>query len=715
MNIICSELDNLNISLDFFNSIKLVSDELIKYLKTYKQITVEYMKKIQSLQNNFRKKLVKSQNPKIAQITSLTSKIINLIDQNYELLQLSNDETDLRLKEFDTFIKSKIESIKSVQKKSSDLNKSLINSYNEINKAKTNYLNSLSNTEEIINKFYSDQNKIKEHENGLGQKLNDNEYQLLKQQQKNQLNDMTTSVSNSKKLETLYNNTITSSNKFHDDYVKIYNLLKEKVRNDTCELSDQIKTLIVSFLLSFKNNYKQPLIFVDICVNDFNLLQEAKETEKIMNSVYKNDKPLKKVEPEKYYLKSLSLLKKTNYLKKEEDQYNNNKSNSSIFQRKKTISKLDDGMDEMSYISDESLVLTIKALFDNFSLIAKEDFNLDLEEGKSRTQKYILKIIANMNAYPYAKYGKNNEKNKKVSMFSDLDYKREELSTEEILDLSELLNIHENRIIFLQKMSDYRSRGKFYLCFEDYTMLSKFLNIIADKIKRDMDYHSAEMTIILSQTYFIEDGKRKKYLQESIKENKTFKDKGFWEEFLVYVINKEIMKTLNRDQKTKENKANSDTKFSNIVFAQLLTLIDNMFEFDVESDLIRELLYPKVSYYKLNESLKSTINDVIESKKAQKKIDMEERAKEEENKKKEEEEKLKLKKEEEEKLKLKKEEENKIKEEEIKKKEEENKNKEEDNIKKEEENTKKEEEEITIKVEENNKNEEEEVLDAPKE
>ena len=671
MNIVCSELDNLNISLDYFNSIKQVSDDLIKYLKNYKQINLDYMKKLQSFQSNFRKKLSTSENPKIAQITSsLTNKLIQLIDQGNELFQLSLDDIDLRLREFDSFIKVKNESIKSVQKSSSELNKLLLSTYNEANKAKTNYLNSLSKTEEIINKYYSDQNKIKEHESGLGPKLNDNEYTLLKQQQKNQYNEMTNAITNSKKLENIYKNSVSVSNTLHDKYINNYNIFKDKVKTDTCDLSEQIKVLCVSFMLSYKNNYKQPMNLVDVTVNEFNALQEGKAIEEIISAKYKNDNPLKTISPENYNLKSLALLKSTNYIKDDIEKPIIKSSNSSILQRKKTVSKLEDGLDEMKYISDEPLVLTIKVLFDNFGLIDKGEFNLELEEGKNRTQKYMLKIAANMNAYPYAKYGKYSDKNQKVTMFAELDYKRVELSTEEITDLTELLNIHENRIIFLQKLSDYRTRGKFFIPVEDYTLLSKFLNIIVDKIRRDMDYHSAEMVIILSQTYYMEEGKRKKYIQETIKENKTFKDKGFWEEFLVYSINKEIEKTLKRDQMVKESKANFDTKISNLVFGQVLTLIDNMFEFEVEDELIKELLGPKISYYKLNDSLRNTINEVIDSKREQKKIDKEEiekgkKLKEEEEKKRKEEQRKKF------------EEEKKKEEEEKKKKEEENKNKEE--------------------------------------
>ena len=77
---------------------------------------------------------------------------------------------------------------------------------------------------------------------------------------------------------------------------------------------------------------------------------------------------------------------------------------------------------------------------------------------------------------------------------------------------------------------------------------------------------------------------------------------------------KEIIKTQRRDKKTKENKVNSDKKLSNVVFSQLLTLIDNMAEFGLDAQSIKEVIEPKIFYYKLSEDLKNTINDVLDSK-----------------------------------------------------------------------------------------------------
>jgi hypothetical protein len=630
MNLKCSELDNMNNSLDYYNSIKAVSDDLFKYIKSYKQINQEYLKKLQSTHSNYKKKLTSLDNPKTNQIIkALTSKLTLLIDQSIELYQLSIDDIDLRLKEFESFIKNKTESIKSVQKSAAEITKMLNNGFNETSKAKTNYLNSLSKAEDVISKYYSDTNRIKEHESGLGQKLNENEYMTLKEQLKNQKVEMDNCLKTSKKNESIYQNLIASMEKLHDKYVESHNSFREKIKKDTCDLSEEMKTLIVTFMLSFKNNYKQPLSYADVTINFFNTLEEGKEIDAIIKEQFKNDNPLKNLTPTYYKLKSFSTIKEAN-----NDDYKNKKGNKKeTIKKKRTISKLEDGFDSMQYISDASLISTIKDIFDNFTYIDKEDFNFEKEESKSRTQRYILKIEANMNAYPFAKFGINETKKRNPEV--NAQYKRDELTQDEILDLQKLLDDHENRIIFVQKLSDYRTLGKFFVCLEDYSLISKFFNIILDKVKRDLDYHSAEMVIILSQTYCIEDGGKKKYIQENLKNNELIKDRQFWEEFLCYAINKEIMKTLNRDEKKRESKQNSDVKFSNVVFSQLLTLIDNMYEFNVDSNDIKEILGPKISYYKLNDALKNTINDVITSKEAERAIQ-----REEQNKKKEEEKKV---------------------------------------------------------------------------
>ena len=199
MNVLCSQIENFNNSVEYFNLMKSVGDDLTKYMRAYKQLISEFLKKMNNLQATFSKKLTKSDNPKLELIISLTSKLVYLLDENIGLYKLSFDELETDIKAFEQDIKTKIDSIKSIQKKASEQNKIIINIFNEINKAKKNYLDSISKTEEIIQKYYLDKKTLEEHELGLSKKLNNNEYNSLKEKLKSELNDMNNSIKISKR------------------------------------------------------------------------------------------------------------------------------------------------------------------------------------------------------------------------------------------------------------------------------------------------------------------------------------------------------------------------------------------------------------------------------------------------------------------------------------------------------------------------------------
>ena len=596
MSINCSEVDNFNTSLEQFNSMKIISDDLIKYIRTYKQYTVDYSKKLTNMQSNFSTKLSKSESAITKQITSLTKKMIELIDENIGLFKLSVEELESRIKAFETDLKTKCDNIKIIQKKSAEQNKILINSL-----------------------YFSDKKAIDDSDLGLEKKLNINDYNVLKEKLKNEINDMNNGIKNSKNYETNYQNLIISSFKIHDDFKDNYKSFDSKIKSFSIDLSEQIKNVILTFYLTFKNNFRQPIVSTDININEINTINMGKDIEKILTTFHKDDNSLPNVSPVEYNLKSIEFLKVNKYLDNPEININTTDESMNDDKRtksgRKSISNLEDGFTQLLYISDSSIFMTIKTLFANFKLIKKDDIDINLEEIKFRSQQYILKIESNMNSYPYARFGPLRPKQAEGDI--NTNYIRNELSEEELDDLANLLDNHESRIIFLHKLSDYRAKGKFYLIQKDFDILLKFFNLIADKIKESVDYHCAEMIIILSQTYFIEKGEKesnKIYLQDELVKNKLFKDKNFWEEFLVYMINKEIMKTQRRDKKVRENKVSSDYKLSNVVFSQLLTLIDNMAEFGCDYQTIKSIIEPKVFYYKINDALKKTIDDVLNSK-----------------------------------------------------------------------------------------------------
>ena len=630
MSINCSEVENLNNSIDFFNSMKFICDELTKYIRTYKQLTIDYSKKLASMQSSFSKKLSKTENKSMEKIISITNKLVELIGDNIGLIKLSAEEIETKVKEFELDLKTKYDNLKQIQKKAQEQNKILINNYNDINKAKKNFIESMTKSEEIINKFYSDKKFIDDSDRGLGKRINMNDYNMTKDKLKSEYNDMNNSIKVSKSLEKIYTNLINDSTKIHGVFVQNYTKnFYSTIKTFNIDISNKIKNLLLSFYLSFKNSYRQPMVNTDININSLNSIDEGKETENIMNSLYKNNNPLQNISPVNYNLKAIQILKENKFFENNDVNINSTeeelKNDDGSFEQNKYVSVLDDGFSQLQYISNSSLFLTLKKIFDNFNLIDKNDIKFDIEEIKFKTQEYILKIESNMNSYPYAKDG-IQDKNDIV-----IYYKRNELTNEELADLEKLLSHHESRIILLQKLSDYRAKGKYYLDQRDFDLLLKYFNIITNYIKAEADYHCAEMIIIISQTYHLEilnkakGTSRKKYIQDDLKKNEIFRDKNFWEEFLCYAINKEIMKTQRRDKKIMENKSSTDSKLSNVVFSQLLTIIDNMIEFGFSPEKTREIIEPKINYYKLNDALKLTVNEVLNSK-----IESEKKKKEEE-------------------------------------------------------------------------------------
>ena len=512
--------------------------------------------------------------------------------------------------EFEQFLIEKTEIINELKQSSLSLTNNLLSSYQEIKKTGGTFISSLDKTEDIIDNYYLNKIKIRDHENGLGDKLNN--IDIIKEQQKTQFNEMNSAIKLTKKYEEFHKGAISASNKIYNEFIEACNIHKNKIKEYVCQISQKIKEIILFFFISFRGVYNQPLEIIEKYIGELNDLDEYKEIDNIINQNYMSNNNLKKSEPIKYNLKSFKLLKQINYFKKQKnlnkeknedinlnEENKNNANNNNNINNRNIVKALDDDFDKLYYICDDAFMFTIKTIFENYELIEKENIDINFEENKNKTQRYIMKIIENIN-------------------YSD-DKKRNELSKEEITDLINLLNVHDNRIIFLQKLSDYRVKGKYILSDKDFIILSQIFNFICDNMKIKSDFRVAELLIIISQTYYTVNKKGKKYLQSSFKDNELFKQKMFWEDYLTYSINKEIIKMLKVEGNIQEDKEITDYKYSNIIFTQILTLIDIMHEFNLDSQTIKDILQPKIIFYRLNDEFKGTINEEIQNRENNKK------------------------------------------------------------------------------------------------
>ena len=176
----------------------------------------------------------------------------------------------------------------------------------------------------------------------------------------------------------------------------------------------------------------------------------------------------------------------------------------------------------------------------------------------------------------------------------------------------------KNRVIFIQQLSQFRTRGIFEIPEKEYQILSRLFNKIAKLVESEEDYDSAVNIIILSQTYYKIINNKKEYLQNDIMNNELFKSKKFWETFTNYSIDKEIALSKQTDEKNgvnSENDKENEEKYSNIVFAQLVPMINNMIEFELDINIVEEIILPLITQYKIGPELAEAIIAPINEKK----------------------------------------------------------------------------------------------------
>ena len=564
---LCSELENINISINYYNFIKEVFDDYIQFITNYKTITNEYLKKLSSLQEKFSYKLstrdkenMKYKNINIEHIFSLTSPIPKIIKEQIEHSNICIKGIETQIENYNKLMKEKEILSNKIQLMFEESRKDLLKKYREIDKLKENFRLSMANTEDIIFKCLSQKDKTITEDR------------------------MKWAIDDSKKIEKDYKNLINSTKLYEETFDSIYLSSLENMKKLCSETSNQMKDLIIDFIILLKNNVKMQMSQIDMYLPELGQLDEVKIIENIIINSYRKNNKLVHVKPQKYRMKIFKN-------KIEEDE---------LGQSTNPIVNLEDGFEEMMLIRDENIVKTLKIMKENFELFEDKNISIEIEEEKVKCMLLIEKIL-------------NVENPKTTKKSKDL------VSDDDINELNNLIDKHHNRVVFLQKLSEFRNVGKFEIGKNTFEILSKLFNTLINTIERDVDYHSAKNAIILSQTYYMKDEKNndKIYLQKNIQNKEIFRSKKFWEEFLDFSINKEIVQCVSNDVKNgnilKENRKEAEDKMSNIAFAQIVPYTDNMREFGLDKETIKELVFPKMEKYKMNKELIQQVKDVIDN------------------------------------------------------------------------------------------------------
>ena len=563
---LCSELENMTISINYFNFIKDIFEDYMKYITNYRIITNDYIKKICQIQEKYGSRLSgknkdkenqKYKNINTKHIYAITSPIIKIIDKQIEDFKLVMDGIESQIENYNIFIKEKKILFDKFQLMFDEAKNDLIKKYNDIDKLKDSFMDNMGKTEDTINKY-------------------------LKKNSSISIEQMRNTISTTKKLEKDYLTLISSTKLYEETFDTSYLSSNENIKKLASETSSQMRDIVINIIILLKNNNKLQSSEIDLYLPGLTNLNEVETIEKIIESSYKNNNKIGHVKPEKYKLKI----------------FKPNDNNGDIL-NSNPILNLEDGFEEMYVIKDENIFSTFKIMKENFELIQDNKMNLKTEEEKMKVQQLTDKILSIENG--------NTNKNIGFPKEEDID------------NLNSLLDIHHNRVVFLQKLSEYRNKGKFEIIQKTFDILSRLFNTIVNTIERDKDFHSVKNVIILSQTYYVksDDKNGKKYLQKIIQDNKIFKSKKFWDELLDYVINKEIFESLRfehvniKGNEIKENRKENEDKMSNIAFAQIIPYADNMIEFGMDKKTIQEIIFPKMTIYKMSDKLINSIKSII--------------------------------------------------------------------------------------------------------
>ena len=584
MNFICSEVENMSITINYYEFIKQIYDNLTKYIKAYKSETNDYYKKISKLHEKYFPKLSgvneefkKSTNIKINHILSLSSKVPKIISQQVLNLKYFVSGIEETIKSFDKTIKDKNSMSAKYKNEYEECRNSLLKKYKDIEKLKNLYFSSASQTEDLIYKYYLN-NSSNPEQNSPSDNITESQVE--------------NNIKQTKKYENEYLNLVKSAKSFEEKFFQLSDNSKDNMKRIACEIITKLKDNVVDFLLLLKNCFKLPLSEIDTYLPELIKLDENKKIESIINSTYKKDNNLIPIVVEKYKSK---LIQKP--IDNEEDEEN-------------------------KYIIEDGILSTIKKMEDNFELFDKNSIEQTNNQIKLRCRELTFKLLSFSSKLIKDIYiNKEKQKDKENNIndaTKELNDNKYSITEDEVKELSKLIEDSSNKGIFLRIINTFRKYGEFELPEREFNIICDLFNKISRSIKKENDFKSMNNILILSQTYYKLENNNKIYIQKIIKKNKIFKEKELWEDYINSSIIKEVQKHVNNDIKdpniVDSQKVMENEKYEKIIFAQLLPLINNMIEYELDDDIIKSIAQTIISYCKIKEESANIIYDMIKFK-----------------------------------------------------------------------------------------------------
>ena len=581
MNDIVQMNDSFDLSKDYYYFIRDTINDYTKYIKQYKLVNISLSKKLSQFQEKFGQNLLdkeklknKYKNFDIKSIYEITSIVPNIVQQLINNFNFVANALDPIIESLDNIFNEKINMEYKLEYES--IKNNLNKSYKNIEKNKNIFFNKMNYVEDTIYKYYT--NKNKNNQNNIEEKNNKNENLITTEQ-------LNTVINDGKKLEAQYLSCFDTILDLENSFDEISKKLKLNYSKYSLDLTKKFRKIISDISLILKNNFSEPLNETALMLEKINDFDQKVNIEKIIYDSFRINKLIVKQKPKKYKIKIF----------KDSIKIKGNKN------PKSHINYLEDGLDELTYFEDYPSLNTVNYLYNYFNLVEK-DFKLDLkiELEKLQTKNISQQILL------YIKKDKNEIKDTGNIL----------ISKDEIKKLKELLNAHHNRVIFLQDLNTFRAKGAYGIPKDIFDLWNDLFTLMTNTIARDKDFHTAKNLIILSQTYYyLTEENYKYYMFEILKKNDIFRNYKFWEAYIYFSIDNEIIKTIKNDKRNgtliKKNQKESDDLYGRIVFAQLVSMADNMINFNFDMKKLKELIKPIIKHYNLNEESITIIDDII--------------------------------------------------------------------------------------------------------
>ena len=581
MNDIVQMNDSFDLSKDYYYFIRDTINDYTKYIKQYKLVNISLSKKLSQFQEKFGQNLLdkeklknKYKNFDIKSIYEITSIVPNIVQQLINNFNFVANALDPIIESLDNIFNEKINMEYKLEYES--IKNNLNKSYKNIEKNKNIFFNKMNYVEDTIYKYYT--NKNKNNQNNIDEKNNKNENLITTEQ-------LNTVINDGKKLEAQYLSCFDTILDLENSFDEISKKLKLNYSKYSLDLTKKFRKIISDISLILKNNFSEPLNETALMLEKINDFDQKVNIEKIIYDSFRINKLIVKQKPKKYKIKIF----------KDSIKIKGNKN------PKSHINYLEDGLDELTYFEDYPSLNTVNYLYNYFNLVEK-DFKLDLkiELEKLQTKNISQQILL------YIKKDKNEIKDTGNIL----------ISKDEIKKLKELLNAHHNRVIFLQDLNTFRAKGAYGIPKDIFDLWNDLFTLMTNTIARDKDFHTAKNLIILSQTYYyLTEENYKYYMFEILKKNDIFRNYKFLEAYIYFSIDNEIIKTIKNDKRNgtliKKNQKESDDLYGRIVFAQLVSMADNMINFNFDMKKLKELIKPIIKHYNLNEESITIIDDII--------------------------------------------------------------------------------------------------------